>query len=395
MTIKQDGIETLDENSTADIENPTVNETLEQVLFTQKELDEIKENLNKMIDAMAHNPSIISRAATYWGELPLWQKIVAGVVLTVPAFVFAIVAQIAVLLSLSIFALVIYTAGSILLDEHHNHTVSSTENLKECISSLATTLGTVILALDTLRQQLAGQIEQLQIENEQLGNHVEELGDQIKDLVQQVDLLKATEKALRKTQTELEQLSQSLQTTVEEHTELLLQNEEQLAEVTQNYEKAEIKLSVKIAELDQVKIDLGEQIKQGQVIANTMSAASVELLGVLSQDKEMQKAYLEKLEVFLNDKETSFHLVATRICEAEKQLAVLKDEYQRLNQKHELLLQRSETQIDRLSQIPSPMAQTSETTPAKALQKFGLYSVDTKQTVPPAELQKLNTASLH
>ena len=101
------------------------------------------------------------------------------------------------------------------------------------------------------------------------------------------------------------------------------------------------------------------------------------------------------MEVFLNDKETSFHLVATRICEAEKQLAVLKDEYQRLNQKHELLLQRSETQIDRLSQIPSPMAQTSETTPAKALQKFGLYSVDTKQTVPPAELQKLNTASLH
>jgi len=251
------------------------------------------------------------------------------------------------------------------------------------------------LALDTLRQQLAGQIEQLQIENEQLGNHVEELGDQIKDLVQQVDLLKATEQALRKTQNELEQLSKSLQTTVEEHTELLLQNEEQLAEVTQNYEKAQTKLSVKIAELSQVKIDMSEQIKQGQVIADTMSAASVQLLGALSQDKEIQQAYLEKLEVFLNDKETSFHLVATRICEAEKQLAVLKDEYQLLNQKHELLLQRSESQIDRLSQIPLPMAQTPETTPAKALQKFGLYSVDSKQTVPPVDQQTLNAASLH
>ena len=54
-------------------------ENLEQIVLTQQQLTKIKDDLNKLIDAMADNPSFLARTATLWGELALWKKIVAEI----------------------------------------------------------------------------------------------------------------------------------------------------------------------------------------------------------------------------------------------------------------------------------------------------------------------------
>jgi hypothetical protein len=78
----------------------------EQIVTTKNKIQQIKTNLNQLIQAMNHNPSLLSRAASFWNEIPLWQKITAGVVLTVPLLIIGIMANLAALITLSIERLV-------------------------------------------------------------------------------------------------------------------------------------------------------------------------------------------------------------------------------------------------------------------------------------------------
>ncbi len=381
--------EIIQQNETTELDPPNIKskkikENLEQVLLSQKELDQIKENLNRMIDAMAHNPSFLSRAAAYWGELPLWQKIVAGVVLIVPTFVISLVAHIVVIFALSIFTLFTYTASSILLDNHHHLNIDRTEHLKAGINSLADTLGLIILSLDKIREQLAVEIEQFQKENEKLGLNIEELNNQIQELSEQNQLFKETEHALRQTNNDLEKLTESLKDSVLEHSELLESNKEQLKQVQLNYEKAQFNLTQKIAELNRVNIGMSEEIERIKGIAATLQGTVQTLSASLLLDETQQKAFREKLETFLNDKETSFHQIAERICEAERQLSIVKEQYERLNDQYLHLLNRGETQIDRLEHLHSIPAKSRPTTsPVTTLKTVGIYA--DKNLTPKAD----------
>lgn len=352
-----------------------IKEELNQVLLTQKELDQIKENLTRMIDAMAHNPSFLSRAAAYWGELPLWQKIVTGVVLIVPTFVISLVAHIVVIFALSIFTLFTYTASSILLDNHHQLNIDRTEHLKAGITSLADTLGLIILSLDKIREQLAAEIEQFQKENEKLGLNVEELNAQIQELTQQSKQLKETEQGLRQTNNELEKLTESLKGSIKEHSDLLESNKEQLKQVQLNYEKAQSDLSKKIAELNQVKLGMSKEIERVKGIAATLEGTVQTLSASLLLDETQQQAFREKLESFLNNKETSFHQIAERICEAERQLTIVKEQYEHLNEQYQQLLNRGEAQIGRLEKLQSVPAKSRPATGQVTLLKnIGIYA---------------------
>ncbi|BCA94836.1 membrane protein [Legionella antarctica] len=378
-TIQQDEATELNPK---DIKSKKIKENLEQVLLSQKELDQIKENLNRMIEAMAHNPSFLSRAAAYWGELPLWQKIVAGIVLVVPTFVISLVAHIAVIFTFSLFTLFTYTASSILLDNHHHLNIDRTEHLKAGINSLADTLGLIILSLDKIREQLAVEIEHFQKENEKLDLNIDELKAQIQELSEQSMLFEETERGLRETNGDLVTLTESLKDSVKEHTRLLENCKEQLRQMQQNYEKAQFNLTEKVAELNQVKLGMSEEIERVKGIAGTLQGTVQTLSTTLLLDETQQQAFKEKLESFINNKETSFHQIAERICEAERQLAIVKEEYERLNEQYQQLLERGKTQIDRLEQLHSVQAKSPPTTrPTTNLNTFGMFADQTADFV--------------
>ncbi|MCL9684743.1 LegC2/C7 family Dot/Icm T4SS effector [Legionella maioricensis] len=352
-----------------------IKDDLEQVLLTQGELNRIKENLMRMIDAMAHNPSFLSRAAAYWGELPLWQKIVAGVVLIVPTFVISIVAHVIVIFALSVFTLFTYTASSLLLDNHHQLNIDRTEHLKAGINSLADTLGLVILSLDKIREQLAIEIEHIQKENERLSLNINELNAQVQVLTQQNEQIKETEQALRQTNKDLEKLTESLQGSVEEHKELLEMSKEQLKQVQLNFEKAQSDLSQKIVELNEIKLGMSQEIKRLNGLTDTLKGTVQTFLDALDLNETQQEKFREKLESFLTNKETSFHQIAERICEAERQLTIVKEQYERLNKQYQQLLNRGEAQVDRLEKIHSTPAKIhSPSGQVTLLKTMGIYA---------------------
>ncbi|AOU50718.1 hypothetical protein [Legionella pneumophila] len=77
-------------------------EHFEKIITTQNKIQKIKVDLNQLIQSMNNNPSWLSRAARFWNEIPLWQKITAGAVLTIPLLMIGIMANLAALITLSI-----------------------------------------------------------------------------------------------------------------------------------------------------------------------------------------------------------------------------------------------------------------------------------------------------
>lgn len=83
-------------------ENKKDKEHFEKIITTQNKIQKIKVDLNQLIQSMNNNPSWLSRAARFWNEIPLWQKITAGAVLTIPLLMIGIMANLAALITLSI-----------------------------------------------------------------------------------------------------------------------------------------------------------------------------------------------------------------------------------------------------------------------------------------------------
>ncbi|HAT9067737.1 TPA: hypothetical protein JBD66_11270 [Legionella pneumophila subsp. pneumophila] len=100
-------------------------ERFEKIVTTQNKIQKIKVDLNQLIQAMNQNPSLLSRAANLWNKIPLWQKITAGAVLTVPLLLTGLMANLAALITLSIVTAIVYTASSFLLDNHQSQSIRS------------------------------------------------------------------------------------------------------------------------------------------------------------------------------------------------------------------------------------------------------------------------------
>lgn len=327
------------------------NEHLEQLLKTKNKLKQIKDNLNKIIDSVEHNQSLLARAAVYWHDLPVWKKIIAGVVLTLPLLAIGILANLAALITLSIVMTIVYTASSILLDNHQNHNKDHLDSLKAGISSLADLLNEVIESLSLIREQLALDLDKLHQEVSRLTAHIDELGKQISTLTLQINHLTDTEYALRATQIELEALTQTLKGSIDEQSQLLETTQKELDQVVLDYKLNQIQLSAKVNELDEIKVQMGLEVKQAQSIGLVLNETVKLLTDSVIEDKEQRGAFQKRLDEFLANKEQSFDHIVERICNAERKLAHVTDELSQSNQRYSELLDQQELLIARLERM--------------------------------------------
>ncbi|MCZ4786701.1 hypothetical protein O6D23_02890 [Legionella pneumophila] len=326
-------------------------ERFEQIVTTQNKIQQIKADLTRLIHAMNHNPSLFSRAASFWNEIPLWQKITAGIVFTAPLLIIGIIANLATLITLSIVTGIVYTVSHILLENHQNQNTNNTENLNAGISSLVDLLDTVISTLEVLREQLAIEIDSFQKENERLTENIGQFSEQIKTLKSQISNLTDTEKKLRATQIELEHTATTLNGSIEEQSQLLDNTKKELDKVVKEYKENQNQLSDKIKELDEVKIKMTKEVDQAQTLSLVLRSTVEALSQTVIADEEHRAAFQLRLNEFLTNKEKSFDQVAERICEAERKLSVVTKQLEQSNQRYRKLLDRQEQQIIRLEQI--------------------------------------------
>ncbi|MBX9638289.1 MAG: hypothetical protein K2X97_00740, partial [Mycobacteriaceae bacterium] len=144
----------LQQDIDADLKQSHVDSTKklnEEFQKRKKGMEELRAQLNELIDNMAATSSILSDAARFWGKLATWQKIGLGLAITIPVFVLGVLTS-STLVFASILTAMVYTLGSMLLDDHYETiSIDSTEKLKNG-------LGNVVNFFDGIMTQLEDEI---------------------------------------------------------------------------------------------------------------------------------------------------------------------------------------------------------------------------------------------
>ncbi|STX51085.1 inclusion membrane protein A [Legionella busanensis] len=397
----EEKIITLHENPISDLNNATQEDTqiekqdkLNQITSTKEQLAKIKIELDKMIDAFAQNRSLLSRAAKFWGELPWWQKVIAGSIIFVPLLAISFITHILVLIVISLFSLLAFVGGSFLLDNHHQQSQNDKSDLKTGILSLADTLGTVIESLEQLRQDLANEITKFQTENEHLKLLVEELSKQVDQLKVQVSHLVDVEQQLDVTKEKLQKTSAKFSTAVEEHKKLLEQNKLQLEKTIQDYEESQAQLSAKILELDEVKTKMGIDLEQANLVAQTLRETTEEFYKTLNSDESQQASFKERINEFLMDRSKGLDQLVDSNKEIRNKLHAVQEELKLSNERYNELLKRQEEHLDRLDKVCNPSS--TSLSPTANLKKIGFYAIDdtkNRSTLPDAAISTSPTYS--
>ncbi|MCW8409028.1 hypothetical protein OQJ13_08600 [Legionella sp. PATHC035] len=361
----------------------TDQDKLVKITITKEIFEQIKKSLQDTIKSMEKNPSMFSRAAEYWGELPLWQKIIGGVALTVPTLIMGIVAHIGFLLALCGVTAVTYTAGGIILDDHHKCSTSAIESLQQGILGLADLLQLTINALDIIRQQLAVEIQKFANENVRLTENIEALSKRIDLIDKQVMATVKINEALGETQSGLVEVSGALKKGVEQQTDLMQKNQEKLDRITEGYKASQEELKQKVLEVHKVREALGADLDKAQIMIDTLHATISELTAAAIGKEEQRQAFQERLDLFLTNKETSFDTIVTRICDAERKLVLVQQELEKSNARYQELLVIQEKHIDTLKTLSTPPSNqgtppTDQLTPtipvSQLLVKNGFYA---------------------
>lgn len=374
------------QNQLQRINTDTEQDKLQKITITKEIFEQIRKSLQETVKSMEKNPSIFSRAAEYWGELPLWQKIIGGVALTVPTLIIGIVAHIGFLLAICGVTAVTYTAGGLILDDHHKCSTSAVESLQKGILGLADLLELTINALDIIRQQLAVEIQKFVKENARLAENIEALSKQIDAIDKQVMATSKVNAALGETKDGLVLVSDSLKEGVTQHAGFLKQNQEKLDRITEAYSSSQKELAEKVLEVQKVRTELGEDLTRAKSMIDTLHSTISQLSTTVIGNEEQRRAFQEKLDVFINNKEASFLLIADRICEAERKLVLTQKELDSTTARLQELLKVQETHIDTLKMLSTTKDQAPQIIPVGgSLTKNGLYAVkkEVSETTDP------------
>lgn len=350
---------------------------LHHINKTKQTLDQIKRDLLSIIDAFAKNPSVFSQAAVFWSKISFWEKIGVGVGLAAPLLVIGILAHLAVIITLGIVTALVYTASSMLLDNHQDQFNSNSEQLKSDITNLANLMNSVIFSLDMLREQLALEIESFQNEIAKLQNSIGQLGAQIETLKIEIKQLTQSEQMLRSTIEKLENTLKALGETITEQSELLKQAQNELDRVIKEYDEKQKKLTDEIEQLNVVKDNLNKELTQVQSLSNILNETVVALSQTVIADSEQRAAFHKRLEDFLNNKEYSFDRIVERICNAEHQLALVTRQLEEANQRHESLLDVQEQHLAWFEQKREQLVSKDEVQVEVTLKPniFGFYAI--------------------
>ncbi|CEG57665.1 LegC2/C7 family Dot/Icm T4SS effector [Legionella fallonii] len=322
--------------------------SLESIIEAKQQVSQVKASLGTIIDTMAQNPSIFNRAATYYGELPMWKKILIGMGISIPTLALGVFAEIGVLLVVGGVTAVAYTATGIVLEDHHHCNINIADRLKKGIISLADVLELTIKALDKIGQRLAEEVEKFKAENLKLVNKVSELADQVESLSSQVELFIEIEKMLRQSKTNLEETAASLKKSTTDQSALLKRNQEELERVTKDYERSQKQLSEKVDELKEVKVQMSKEVEKVNQLSTTLAGTVSTLSRVVTADKKQKEALESRLKNCLEENQQDLGSVVVSLNETEDRLEKGREEFELATSRFNHLLERHDQLFERM-----------------------------------------------
>ncbi|MDR3502394.1 MAG: hypothetical protein P4L79_07410 [Legionella sp.] len=322
---------------------------IEKLLITEDIFKRIKDSLIVTIKSMEKNPSMFSRAADFWGELPLWQKIMGGLTVTVPTLILGLVANVGFLLALCGITTLTYAGGGIILDDHHNHTVNITDSLTKGVLGLANLLELTITALDKIRQKLTEEVEKFSVENATLHNSNEKLTEELEALGHEIQAATQLTESLKQTKESLEAAAASMKEQMQEKAELLDINQQILVQVTEDYHLSQQHLENKIGEFALIERKLGLELEKTKNTVLALRDTVAQLVDTVIVGERQQQEFKEQMDSFFETQGKKFNSITERIGETEQKLAVSEVKLKQNNEDYQSQLVELRQQIERLT----------------------------------------------
>ncbi|KTD75282.1 LegC2/C7 family Dot/Icm T4SS effector [Legionella waltersii] len=344
----------------------TLKNGIQELSANQNSFIEIKKHIAKVVEALAQNSSFFSRIATTWADMPLWLKIVLGFAVVVPTLVLGIVFQVITLIVFSLLSIASYLGIAYLLNNHNEHTHDITDKLQETMNTLADSLEEAIQSLEPLRKELAEQVNYFHDENERLLSSDEELRHKISQLTEEGRRLQEDSESLKSVNFQLKGTNTKLESSNELQKELLRINVQEIERLNKESEKNAFALVQATQELERVQKEMGERLRQSQLIAEVLQQNAIEFSNQVIESKEERELFQTKLKGFVSNQAESFNRITDRIFQAETELARVKEELNFSNKRNEELLDRMDRVLipweNRLNLItPPPTVKHSKT----------------------------------
>lgn len=369
-------------------------ENLNRIIQTREQIAQVKVNLSTIIDSIADNPSLVTRASNVWGAWPTWQKVGTGLVLSVPALLAGVAASIGSLLILGGATGVVYTTTGMILEDHHACNVNIKQRLKEGVLSIADVLELTIVALDNIRLKLAEEIGKFKDENLKLAGQVSTLGDQINTLTIQIEILVETDQFLRMTKENLQQQAVELKKSTEFQSELLKKNQEELAAITRDYKKNQDMLVARVEELRKVRESMAAEVGKTKKVSEAMQRAVSTLSGQVLEDHKQKQAFQSKLSALLDGTDESAMKVIERMTTTQRELEGAKEDLRTNNVRNKELLDRQEELVRRLEKLDLSVVATVGKEVRPSVMGHTLFST-TLGTISDPSITPALTAKAH
>lgn len=307
----------------------STSDSVNQILTAQNQIVAVKKSLGDIIDSITQNQSMVTRASQWWGGMPLWQKTMGGLIVTVPTFAVGIAADITLLLAISGFTGVTYSLSGIVLDDHYRCNEDIARRLKQGIFSLADVLQLTVEALAEIHKRLSAEIIRFKEQNLQFESQLSYLRETVQTLTQQVDKFQELECSLAVQQANLEQKVYELENSLGGQDELLSQTQKELAKVKQDYEKNDILLSNVMADLQGVGQQMGVKLKQAEEDEAKLKDTLTHFTQIMLEDEKNSKDYQQQLENLLTEKKSEFNKLTTGFSQAKEHIVTVKEELQK------------------------------------------------------------------
>ncbi len=301
-------------------------ETLLKMTSVKEQMAAVKTRLHSVLDAFYEYPSLLTRASNVWGDVPTWEKIIGWILLFGSLITIGVLTQLIALIVVASICAAVFLLISYLLDDHFSSNQSSRTNLKNGMDNLASVLEFTITALDTIRQQLAAEIEQFKEANKTLALNIDDLHAEMNTLSEKVALLSTTEALLSAT-------------------------EKKLTQLTTDYETTNRAFETKVTELEAMKLSMGQEIEQLKKISVVLDGTVRTFTETYITESADRKAFQLRLDAFLADGKASFDQIVLRICQAEHDLVGVKNELAKSTEQYKKLLLWQEVQVNKLEKL--------------------------------------------
>lgn len=309
-------------------------ETLTKILDTQQKVNKVKEDLNVIVDAIAKNPSMLSRAANAWGELPLWLKIGGGVLVVGPTLALGIVFHGPVLLAVTGVSAVAYAGGGIVLDDHYSNQKIVTDQIKQGVIGLTDLLGIIITALEKLHTQLKEEVEKFTMQNVKLTDNVANLEKEVQFLQENAKIFIQTQKLLSETEERLKATANELST----ESEKLNAVNKELFEVRKAFAVCQVELEDTLGKLKTTSAELDKQIETATTNNDVLLGALKKMSESSKVDAQTRENLNTQMADYLKNRETILAAVIEQNRKSTTELARVNQQLEIATEKNEKLV---------------------------------------------------------